>query len=351
MQPAVLSKPLLTALAGFSLSISGAFAAVVPAPVSGDAFLAFRAAGGAGSDVSYIVDLGPATQFANAAPGTTFTLNTIGNIGADLTAVYGDWSNRADFFWAIFGTNDSQSPTVYATRERTNVNTQSISWTPLTSGARSATRAAILSPINGGFNSYDLLTPTTNSPVGAFQPNSAQSAYYKQVTDGPSDFGSQSEWTSVEGSFLHGASGTVLDFYRIRNATPNVSFLGKFTISAAGVVTFTVPSATPPANTDTDGDGQTDALEAVAGTDPNNGADFFHVQTIEYTGTTNKVSFLTIPNRSYAVEYSEDLTAGSWISVGSPYITTTAGGLVVISDTDAIRAARPKGFYRVKVSQ
>ncbi len=351
MQSAVFSKPLLTAFAGVSLSISSAFAATVPAPASGDIFLGFRASGGAGADVSYLINIGQASQFTGAAPGSSFTVNTGGNIAIDLATAYDNWATRNDFFWGVFGATNTTSPTVYGTRQRADVNTPSAPWPSLELGERTATKSQILSPISGPSGSYVLLQASANSPVAAFQANSAESSYYKQVGEGLSDFGSQSYWTSIEGSFINGASGTVLDFYRIRNAAPQVTNLGKFTISPAGIITFTAASSTPPANTDTDGDGYTDALEAVAGTDPNNGADFFRVQTIQHAGTGNSVSFNTIPNRSYVVEYSETLLADSWIPVGVPYITTTSGGAVTIPDNDPVRTGKPRGFYRVKVSQ
>ena len=348
----ILPKKLTITLTGLLLSALAGMAATVPDPVSGDVFLAFRASGGDGADQSYIVKLGQGSVFSGAAAGSSFTLtSTIGNIGADLTATYGaSWYNRADIFWGIFGATDTVNPTVYASQERTDVSSQTTPWAQLTQGARSAIKTEILS-VTSGIGGYRTSTATLNSSVGTFQANAGQaSSYNYQVTNGATDFGSQSQWSSIEGDFGGGVAATALDLYRLRSTSPTVSYLGKFTISTAGIVTFTAVPAAPPSNTDTDGDGQTDTQETAAGTSPTNGSDFFRVQSVQPTANNITVRFNSAPNRVYDIEYSETLAAGTWQVVGT-HTAGASGTLVEFLDTDAVRRSKPNGFYRIKVTQ
>lgn len=351
MYPSISLKKLLAILMGLVLSALGAAAAIVPAPLSGDVFLAFRASGGDGSDQSYIVNLGQGSQFSGAAAGSSSVLSAIGNTGADLVAVYGaGWATRTDLFWGVFGTTDSVNPTLYASRERTSVGTQTVPWAQLTQGARSAIKTEILS-VASGIGGYQSRAATVNSGVGTFQENAGQaSSYNYQVTNGATDFGSQSQWSGIEGDFIGGVSATALDLYRLRGTSPTVGFLGSFSISGAGVVTFTAASAAPPSNVDTDGDGQTDAQETAAGTSTTSGSDFFRVQSVVPTANNITIRFNSAANRVYSIEYSESLAAGVWQVVGT-HTAGASGSLVEFIDTDIDRRSKPRGFYRIKVTQ
>lgn len=229
----------LLALAGTFVGITHASSAIVAAPASGDVFLAFRASGGTGASTSYIINLGQGSQFSSAAPDSTISLNTIGDIGADLVATYGaGWNTRSDLLWGVFGTTDSVNPTVYASKERVDNEVQTTSWNQLTQGARSAVKTEILS-VTSGINGYQGSDASANSTVGVLQANTGQaSSYFFQVTNGGSDFGSQSQWSSIEGDFGDGTSGTTLDLYRLRSASPTVGYLGSFSIDNGGNLSF-----------------------------------------------------------------------------------------------------------------
>ena len=49
---------------------------------------------------------------------------------------------------------------------------------------------------------------------------------------------------------------------------------------------------------------------------------------------------------TYALQYSTDLTTGSWTDIAS---VTSDGWSVTYTDTDATRLAQPRGFYRAKI--
>lgn len=200
--------------------------------------MGFRVSGGIGGATSYVVKLGSDTAFPTT-PGTSFTLN-LGELGLDLTETYGpNWDTREDLFWGIFGTRTSASPIVYGSRERTNPTEPAAPWIALDLTARNNVDSQITSVLNGigGYRGSDA---TDHSAVGTFQTNTGQaSSYFFQVaTPGTTDFGSLSQWGSIEGSFAEGAEGTVLDLFRI--AGSGVTQRGSFSINDEGEITYFV---------------------------------------------------------------------------------------------------------------
>jgi hypothetical protein len=215
--------------------------AAVPEPVAGDLFVGFRVSGGIGGSTSYLVKLGLDTAFTGSL-GTSFSLS-LGDLAADLQATYGTpevpWYERTDLYWGIFGTRGGASPTVYGSKERTGESLTLSPWPALGQTARSSVDTQIGSVLNniGGYRS---LQATGNSPVAAFQPNSSQgSSYAFQVgTPGTNDFGSLSQWGSIEGSFANGTDGTSLDLFRISSS--GVTYRGSFSIDDEGVISYSV---------------------------------------------------------------------------------------------------------------
>lgn len=207
----------------------------VTTPAAGDLFLAFRSTGGQGASLSYIVNIGSDLTYRNAAAGSTFIIAGIGDIGADLESTYGSgWSSRSDLFWGVFGARQAVSSTVYASKEQ---DPGGSSWSPLTQTARNATATSIIDVISG-IGGYTGAESTANSPVATLQTNStSESSYNKQVSAaGTTDFGSLSQWSSIEGNFGDGAAGTALDLYRI--AGTQAANLGSFTIAPDGALSF-----------------------------------------------------------------------------------------------------------------
>jgi fibronectin type 3 domain-containing protein len=96
---------------------------------------------------------------------------------------------------------------------------------------------------------------------------------------------------------------------------------------------------------DPDGDGQANAQEFAAGTNPNNAASALRVSQVQPSGNDLVVSFATVVGRTYSVERSDTLQSGSWTPVQSGIAGT--GGVVQITDPNA--AAQPKRFYRISV--
>lgn len=339
------SRNLLSAVVGSIVSLGSAFALPVPPPQSGEIYVGFRSSN---SSESYIVKLGQDTTFRQAT--SSISLTNLGNIGADLTATFGeDWSSNKDVHWGVFGVITGPASVLYTSRERNPVTQNTLAWPGLDTTSRNTTASQITSVLES-LGGYKSLQATANSPVGAIQPNSANASSYNfQVASaGNNDFGSLSQWSSIEGDFGGGVAGTALDLYRIGSAVVRV---GYFTISAAGDIQFNLPTTTtPPVNVDTDGDGFLDSQEAIAGTSPTDASDFFRVQSVQHTSGGAGISFKTVPTSTYKIYYSQDLSANSWT-----LIHTEPGGaapaVFQYTDTDLDRKARGKGFYKVSVSR
>ncbi len=308
--------------ATFLLAATTASAERVPEPVSGDLFLGFRSPG---TDESYLVKIGLDSIFRTAAADSTFEVTGLGNIGADLTSKYGaNWHSRDDVFWGIFGQRPSANSIVYASKERSPASEQSEPWPELTTTARNATSNAITAVLEA-IGGYRQLEATANSPVGAFQSGAVATgpANYKfQVeTPGTNDFGSLSEWTRIEGDFGEGVGGTALDLYRI--AGTGVSWVGYFTLSEAGVLTFSNAATEPPVE---EGD--------------------FLITAVEKSATDVRLTFPAAANTGYTIEYKETLTDATWQTVGTVAAADPAPA-GEFTDTDATRLAKASGFYRV----
>ena len=105
------------ALAGTAALLpSTSTAAIIYA--DGDLLLGFRATGGQGGSTDYLVNLGSASSIVNSLAPITFSL---GNIGADLSTLFGSWSTRADVLWSVSGVqkiagNGFVNNTMFATR-------------------------------------------------------------------------------------------------------------------------------------------------------------------------------------------------------------------------------------------
>lgn len=232
-------------LAALLPAFSSSFAATVTAPAVGDLFVAFRASGGQGASTSYIVNIGNDLTYRNAAAGSSIDISVPGNISADLVATYGvNWSSRTDLFWGVFGARQSVSSSVYASKERDTPGSATSAWPALTQTARNATATSVIDVISG-INGFTGSESTANSSVAVLQPNaSSASSYNFQVsTAGTTDFGSLSQWSSIEGDFGSGASGSVLDIYRI--AGSDSTLVGSFSINSSGTLHFTAPVPEP----------------------------------------------------------------------------------------------------------
>lgn len=361
----------LSAVGAIAFSILPAHAAKVPASQSNDIFIGFRSAEDPGSSFAYLVKIGTYNTFRDVPEGGSITVNTltvggnpvsIGNLGADLSALGIDgkgfgpnWYNRENVHWGVFGWGSVNNPVLFVSRHRPSVTVPSSPWDELNSTQRNVTYTHISSVLTSGASAetaYDLLDATPNSPVAAFQP-SGSGTYKDKIENGSTDFGPVSGWTSIEASFANGPANALLDFYRISNGAGGVSpvfRVGYFSISSSGVLIFTKPSTGPNPNDDDDGDGFTNGEEDLAGTNPNDPNDFFRVQSVLRTSGNALISFKPVAGRTYVLRYSETLQP-PWEDIAVWPAGTTPPSLHTFTDNDPVRTAKPRGFYRIVVSQ
>ena len=96
-----------------------------------------------------------------------------------------------------------------------------------------------------------------------------------------------------------------------------------------------------------DADPQSNEEEYVAGTDPNNAADYFQVVAIDYGGGSNTVYFSGDDDNidtPFIMERTFDLVAGTWAQVGGGIARVSQGGTNVFVDVSPTDPA----FYRPK---
>ena len=106
------------------------------------------------------------------------------------------------------------------------------------------------------------------------------------------------------------------------------------------------PNDPSDATLDSDNDGVINLNEYIAGTDPQDKTDCFHIASI--TADTNCVlSFQSALNRLYTLEIRTNLNAGAWTSVSGQMDIAGTSGLLELSHTNS--PPETTQFYRIKV--
>lgn len=258
------TKHLLTMLVMAGIS-AVSFPAKAATSLTGDLFLYFRASSGAGSSTTTVVNLGSAsTLFRDAT--STFTHSQ--NLGTLLSSTYNDggtnWYDRSNLFWGVAGSNSNVDASGLSAGDpfRTAYLSKAQSGT-ITLGTQNSAAPVVGSSdadglalkLNGELRPRYRNEGTGSNITGTGPLSLATSITntWEEYNNGSTSF---SLPFSVEGTFANGASGAVLDLYRVLAiggtngltgvSTPNnASFEGTFSISQAGAVTFNTPAAVP----------------------------------------------------------------------------------------------------------
>ena len=98
---------------------------------------------------------------------------------------------------------------------------------------------------------------------------------------------------------------------------------------------------------DPDADGWTNHQEYVSGTTPDDPASLLKISQMRAGGNDMVLEFGTVSGRTYRLERSLTLEAGSWTTVQDDIVGT--GGVIEVTDADAALHARR--FYRIVVTR
>ncbi len=233
----------LTLLALSSLGLLAGAAQAAPLSSDGEVLIGFRATGGTGSSVNYVVDLG---QVAGLTGLTSVTTLPMTGVAADLTTAYGaSWHTRTDLFWgAVAGVGNfaavgsDAAKTVYATKPEATNGTLVDAW--LRKGDSAQT--SLGSRITAARGRYNISTAATNAATDT------------AVTMSTSDLNS---WSSYQPSgsnssgigFAHfnpqidGNPGKYLDLFRMPlGADEPGTLVGRMVLNSNASITF-IPAA------------------------------------------------------------------------------------------------------------
>jgi len=230
------------AVSTLAFLITPASAAIVDASV-GELILGFRADANPGQVINLEVDLGSASLFYNATPGTTFTL--AGLKVADLVGIYGaGWNTRTDLFWGVAGTTGATSDahsavdTLWLTAPRTSLDTQS---TPLNRQSKFAQQgpANTISTMfqNGSPGTLKGATSTANSTTAASINATVAGSWSFQENPGITSFGLNASIDNTTN--ISSGSFAISDLYELQPGSGAGAYLGYFSLSNSGVLSFT----------------------------------------------------------------------------------------------------------------
>jgi len=233
-----------------------------------DLFLGFHATAGDGVAKCYLVNIGQASTFTNAA--SPFTVTSLGNIKADLDATYPGWQNDASVLWSVSGTVGSFDPvgtdpakTLYATKAQANVGTPN---PPAQRWVRnsSTTQGFTTSKMNGLADAYEFVNGDSTEGIKNQSTANSTKAYLHNVTDNDSYASYQPNGTAansgpspgisfaafnptIETNFANGTANSILELYRMAPGTAGTpgTFVGTFRFDDNANLTFTPAPVAP----------------------------------------------------------------------------------------------------------
>ena len=183
---------------------------------------------------------------------------------------------------------------------------------------------------------YVIADSVTFSWSPASDPDGGVSGYYVEIRLSPGGQPLLSTTTSnTSVTFENLAFGTVV--YALVRQINNAGVHGPSSGASAAIEALN-PAA------DRDGDGQSNAAEDGAGTNPFDPSSVFKATAIARSGNDIMVTVATVPGMTYQLESSTMLAADSWLPVGSP--VTASGQTASFIHTGG--AGNTRRFYRVR---
>ncbi len=221
--------------------------------IAGDLILGFRAAGGQGAASNLEVNIGPASNYYGAVPGS-FVVT--GLSVTDLSTTYGGgWASRSDLSWGIVGTTGAAAVgiaparTLWASRAEDTPGTPSTPWLRGSTFTLQIPSNSISALYSGAPGSLTNGSATANSPVSSVIDRTLGGAWTLQedFTPGvsfryfnPSVLGSMNSIPATP-AFYDGVNGYgVLDLFEVRPGASGdpAALLGAFGLNSGGLLVF-----------------------------------------------------------------------------------------------------------------
>ena len=299
----------------------------------GDLLVGFRQAGGGTYDL--VIDAGPAGNFTNLPTGSKITITAL--TGSLLHDAFGTTNGLS---WSVFGAYDlsypdqSQDGTLFMSRARSSLNTQSTPWGRYSATSQDGTGNKIDGVGVGAFTiGQDLTVNSDNTSNALVELESWNTdggkASYRSELYGP---GSVANWANTfqgvpeqttSGTFTDDGQPVRADLYWMLPYTSQIShppatYLGYFEFNTNGVLTYT-------------------AGPSVTVTQPT-------IVSITRAGNTTTVYFTTGNGGSYSLLGTNKLTApvSTWPAFGSPVTGNNQTNSISDVTTDGSR------FYLIR---
>ena len=229
--------------------------------IAGDLILGFRASGGQGASTNLEVNIGPASNYYGAAPGS-FVVTGLST--ADLVSTYGGgWASRSNLSFGIVGTTGAAAVgaapprTIWASRAESTPGTASTPWvrgTTFTLQVPSNTISTLYSGAPGSLSN----APAAGSPTSALIDTATAGSWTAQedFTPGvsfryfnPSVLITMGDIPATPAQY-DGVNGyAVLDLFEVRPGTAGSpgTLIGAFGLNNSGQLVFsTSPSVFAP---------------------------------------------------------------------------------------------------------
>jgi hypothetical protein len=223
-----------------------------------DLLLGFRKAGGA---TTVLVNLGPAAQFYNAKPGSTFSVGNPASLFIASSTAFGGLSSYAGLQYSVAGTlrsaananADHPVQTLWVTKESPDLNTASDPWTRQSSFGLGNTAAKIQTMGNLAV-SYASVNVASIDSNTVLIPSADGDSYSRWVGSGTSGNGAVGNFNNTFQGNVEGKTPAVfsngdavrLDLYQVTPGSGDAQNLGYFRLTGSGALTFTATSVPEP---------------------------------------------------------------------------------------------------------
>ena len=205
--------------------------------------MSFRPASGNASTDTLLVNLGSVSTFVNAAGGAGFFVGNASAVNSTFASLANLDYSVAAANRTVAGTGDQTLQTIWETRPRASVDTQTTPWNRQSSGLLANTGSKIASLGNGattltGINSSTVVIPLSDAShnVGKWVGSGSNGAGGGATGNWQSTFQGNSE-TKTSSTFAS-SDFTRSDFYEIVPGSGSSTYLGFFQLNGDGSAYF-----------------------------------------------------------------------------------------------------------------